>query len=63
MRDAVLALASFPCLRQGRERVRGLRGIVVRPAGIVLYRVTANQAEIVAVEHSKEDWARQATSI
>lgn len=63
IRDAVLPLAQFPYLHQSSEHVPGLREIVVRPAYIVLYRVTVNQVEIVAVKHSKQDWPWQATSI
>lgn len=63
IRDAVLSLAQFPYLHQSSEHVPGLREIVVRPAYIVLYRVTANQVEIVAVKHSKQDWPKQTASI
>lgn len=34
----------------------------VRPTYVVLYRATANQVEIVAIKHSRQNWPPQMTT-
>ena len=56
IRESVLPLAQFPYLHRTSDRVPGVREMFVRPTYVVLYRVTANQVEIVAIKHSRQNW-------
>lgn len=58
IRESVLPLAQFPYLHRASEHVPGMREMFVRPTYVVLYRVTANHVEIVAVKHSRKNWPK-----
>ncbi len=53
---SVLPLAEHPYLYRQSEKVLGLREIVAHPNYLILYRVAANQIEIVAVVHARREF-------
>ncbi|WP_375609415.1 MULTISPECIES: type II toxin-antitoxin system RelE/ParE family toxin [unclassified Bartonella] len=53
---SVLPLAEHPYLYKKSGKVSGLREIVAHPNYLILYRVAANQIEIVAVVHARREF-------
>ncbi len=53
--DAVLPLAKHPFLFR-RGRVPDTRELVAHPSYVVVYRVTADQIEIVNVLHARQQY-------
>ncbi|WP_246054694.1 type II toxin-antitoxin system RelE/ParE family toxin [Bartonella massiliensis] len=55
LEESVLPLAEHPYLYRQSEKVLGLREIIAHPNYLILYRVVANQIEIVAVVHARRE--------
>ena len=59
---AVLPLSEHPYLyRSGREP--GTRELVAHPNYVIVYRVTHEQVEIIAVMHSRQEYPTQGREI
>ncbi|WP_254492489.1 type II toxin-antitoxin system RelE/ParE family toxin [Bartonella sp. B1099] len=56
LEESVLPLAEHPYLYRQSERILGLREIIAHPNYLILYRVAANQIEIVAVVHARREF-------